>query len=265
MKRAVDFTYLRDDIGDLISESAEGTARVRKIVQDLRDFSRTDASQDWQPADIHQGLDSTLNIASNEIKYKADVVREYGTLPVVECLPSQLNQVFMNLFVNAAQAMPDGRRGTIHVRTGTTATRCGSRSPTTAAASRRMSSTASSTLLHHQARGKGHRPRPVLSYGIVQNHHGNITASSSPETGTCFRITLPVHHMAVPENPHDAHRPATPDRARRPPPPSILCAWMTKPTSCRPCAGCSAPTATPYMWPTAARKASNCSAASTWI
>ncbi len=90
-KARADFAYLREDIGQLISESQEGTERVRKIVQDLRDFSRTDATQDWQPSDIHAGLDSTLNIASNEIKYKADVVREYGTLPLVECLPSQLN------------------------------------------------------------------------------------------------------------------------------------------------------------------------------
>ena len=201
VKRAVDFTYLRDDIGELISESAEGTARVRKIVQDLRDFSRTDASQDWQPADIHQGLDSTLNIASNEIKYKADVVREYGTLPVVECLPSQLNQVFMNLFVNAAQAMPDERRGIIRIRTGTSGDDEG-------------------VWIEIDDNGRGIPPdvidrifdpffttKPVgkgtglglsLSYGIVQKHHGHITASSSPETGTCFRITLPVHHMAVP-------------------------------------------------------------------
>ncbi len=199
VKRAVDFTYLRDDIGELISESAEGTARVRKIVQDLRDFSRTDASQDWQPADIHQGLDSTLNIASNEIKYKADVVREYGTLPVVECLPSQLNQVFMNLFVNAAQAMPDNRRGTIHVRTGHDGDTVwieiaddGSGIPPD------VLDRIFDPFFTTKPVGKGTGLGLSLSYGIVQKHHGHITASSSPETGTCFRITLPVHHMAVP-------------------------------------------------------------------
>jgi PAS domain S-box-containing protein len=108
IKHEADFDYLRDDIHELIRESAEGTERVRKIVQDLRDFSRSDTAQQWQAADLHMGLDSTLNIASNEIKYRADVVREYGAIPLVECLPSQLNQVFMNLFVNAAQAIPTG-------------------------------------------------------------------------------------------------------------------------------------------------------------
>ncbi len=199
IKREVDFTYLRDDIGELIAESTEGTARVRKIVQDLRDFSRTDASQDWQPADIHQGLDSTLNIASNEIKYKADVVREYGQLPLVECLPSQLNQVFMNIFVNAAQAMPDSRRGTIRICTGSTDTEvwieiaddgCGIPPD--------VLDRIFDPFFTTKPVGKGTGLGLSLSYGIVQKHNGHIIASSSPETGTCFRITLPVHHMAVP-------------------------------------------------------------------
>ncbi|MCK6374534.1 MAG: PAS domain S-box protein [Zoogloea sp.] len=199
VKKEVDFTYLRDDIGELINESAEGTARVRKIVQDLRDFSRTDASQDWQQADIHQGLDSTLNIASNEIKYKAEVVREYGDLPLVECLPSQLNQVFMNIFVNAAQAMPDNRRGTIHIRTGLAGDEvwieiaddgCGIPPDVLARIFDPFFTT--------KPVGKGTGLGLSLSYGIVQKHNGRITASSSPETGTCFRITLPVHHMAAP-------------------------------------------------------------------
>src|SRR6185295_3440113 len=89
--------------------------RVKEIVENLKDFSRP-GDDSWQLADLHRGLDSTLKIVSNELKYKAEVVKEYGTVPEVECLPSQLNQVFMNLLVNAAHAIEE--RGLITIRTG---------------------------------------------------------------------------------------------------------------------------------------------------
>ena len=115
LRRESEIDFLKEDVRQLIDESIEGTSRVRRIVQDLRDFSRVD-SPDWQWADLHAGLESTLNVVWNEIKFKADVVRDYGDLPEVECLPSQLNQVFMNILVNAAQAIPE--RGTITLRSG---------------------------------------------------------------------------------------------------------------------------------------------------
>ncbi len=86
-------------------------------VQDLKDFSRVDANLQWEWADLHQGIDSTLNIVNNEIKYKADIVKEYGEIPEIECLPSQINQVIMNIVVNAAQAIGE-ERGCITIRTG---------------------------------------------------------------------------------------------------------------------------------------------------
>jgi signal transduction histidine kinase len=92
--------------------------RVRKIVQDLKDFSHVDTNPDWQSVDLTQGIDSTLNVVNNEIKYKADVVKEYADLPPVQCLPSQINQVVMNLVVNAAHAMSGPERGKITLRTG---------------------------------------------------------------------------------------------------------------------------------------------------
>ncbi|HKJ75602.1 MAG TPA: ATP-binding protein, partial [Gammaproteobacteria bacterium] len=116
LKEEVEVEYLREDLADLVSESREGVRRVKKIVQDLKDFSRV-GQVDWEWADLEQGLDSTLNIVWNELKYKAEVNREYAGLPAVRCVPSQLNQVFMNLLVNAAQAIEE--RGVITVRTGT--------------------------------------------------------------------------------------------------------------------------------------------------
>src|SRR3569623_3221323 len=89
--------------------------RVRQIGQDLKDFSHDDSGK-WAWSDLRKGIDSTLNIVHYEIKYKTQVVKEYGDIPEVECCLSQLNQGFMNLLVNAAQAMYE--RGTILIRTG---------------------------------------------------------------------------------------------------------------------------------------------------
>ena len=93
LKADLDIDYLKEDIPNLMRESRDGIQRVRKIVQDLKDFSRVDARQEWESVDLHAGIDSTLNIVNNEIKYKADVVKHYGALPEVQCLPSELNQV----------------------------------------------------------------------------------------------------------------------------------------------------------------------------
>jgi two-component system NtrC family sensor kinase len=125
LRREIELDYLKEDVPQLMAESCEGIVRVRKIVQDLKDFSHVDAHQEWDWFDLHRGLDSTLNIVSNEIKYRADVLKDYGALPEVQCLSSELNQVFMNLLVNAAHAVQAAHaarqtRGTIQLRTGTT-------------------------------------------------------------------------------------------------------------------------------------------------
>ncbi|CAA9892822.1 PAS/PAC sensor signal transduction histidine kinase (fragment) [Candidatus Methylobacter favarea] len=116
-KQQIDLEFLRTDVLDLLEESHEGATRVKKIVQDLKDFSYVGGEDDWQWINLHAGLESTLNIVNNEIKYKAKVVKVFGDLPEIRCLPHQLNQVFMNLLVNAAQAIDN--EGVITLRTGT--------------------------------------------------------------------------------------------------------------------------------------------------
>ena len=189
-----DLAFLKEDLPALLDESKEGITRVKKIVQDLKDFSRVDTSQEWQLADLHAGIDSTLNIVRNEIKYKADVAKDYGELPQVECLPSQLNQVFMNLLVNAAHAMKDKERGTITVRTGkirddavwieVSDDGCGI-SPENL---KRIFDPFFTT----KPVGKGTGLGLSLAYGIVQKHHGRIEVESKVGQGTTFRVTLPV-------------------------------------------------------------------------
>ena len=117
IRERVELEFLREDIPLLIKESKDGIGRVGQIVRDLKNFSRADANQEWQWANLQQGIESTLNIVANELKYKADVVKEYQDLPDIECLPSQINQVIMNLIVNASQSMGP-ERGIITLRTG---------------------------------------------------------------------------------------------------------------------------------------------------
>ena len=195
VKQDLDFDFLLEDLPSLVLQSRDGIDRVRQIVADLKDFSRLDASQDWQWADLHQGLDSTLNIVNNEIKYRAEVVREYGELPEVECLPSQLNQVFLNLLVNSAHAMPEGQMGRITLRSGY--------DELTQQVWLEVADNGSGISPENMHRlfdpffttkpvGKGTGLGLSLSYGIVQKHHGQITVSSELGKGTTFRIVLPV-------------------------------------------------------------------------
>lgn len=96
--------FILSDTANLISESIEGAIRIKKIVQDLKGFSRSDGDQ-HSPSDINAGIESTLNIVWNEIKYKASVKKEFGAIPLTRCNAGQLNQVFKNIIVFAGKRM----------------------------------------------------------------------------------------------------------------------------------------------------------------
>lgn len=115
-RRDVDF--VRQDAAAIIVESSAGISRIARIVQDLRDFARID-DVEWGLVDIHACLDSTLNVASNALRKKVEVIRQYGVLPLVYCCSGQLNQVVMSILANAIQAMQGS--GHIFVRTGSDA------------------------------------------------------------------------------------------------------------------------------------------------
>lgn len=185
-----DIEFLEEDVPALMSETREGLDRVKKIVQDLKDFSRVDKSDDWEVANLVKGLESTLNIVQNEVKYKATVVKELVPLPDVPCLPSQLNQVFMNLLVNAAQAIPV--KGTITLRSGFDDAQvwievaddgCGMPPDVQARIFEPFFTT--------KPVGKGTGLGLSVSYSIVQKHNGQIVLKSAPGEGTSFRIVLP--------------------------------------------------------------------------
>jgi signal transduction histidine kinase len=196
VRERVELDFLKEDIAALMSESKEGIVRVRKIVQDLKDFSRVDAHQEWQWANIHHGIDSTLNIVTNEVKYKADVVKEYGDIPEIECLPTQINQVVMNIVVNAAHAIT-GPRGRITIRTGTEGDNIRIEiSDNGAGIPKEILSRIFDPFFTTKPIGSGTGLGLSLSYGIIQKHHGRIEVESELNSGTTFRITLPIRHTS---------------------------------------------------------------------
>ncbi len=193
IKKNTELDYLKADIPLLLRESREGIARVHQIVADLRDFSRIDTAHQWEWADLRKGLDSTLNIVANEIRYRADVVKDYGELPKIKCLPAQLNQVFMNLLVNAAQAMPKERHGTIAIRCGAEAAGVWVEIADTGEgiAPDKLNRIFDPFFTTKPA-GKGTGLGLSLSYGIVQKHGGRIDVKSEVGVGTTFRVWLPI-------------------------------------------------------------------------
>jgi signal transduction histidine kinase len=185
-----ELNYIREDVPGLLRECKEGLARVKLIVNDLRDFSRVD-SADWASVDIHAVLDSALQVVASELKYKAEVIKEFAPLPPVLCSATQLGQVFVNLLVNAAQAI-DGR-GTITLRTGTAHDSVWIEiSDTGAGMSAETQKRIFEPFYTTKPVGQGTGLGLSISWDIVERHGGSLEVQSSLGHGTCFRMTLPT-------------------------------------------------------------------------
>jgi signal transduction histidine kinase len=194
VKRSVDLEYVRKDMLELVAESQEGIRRMEKIVGDLKDLSRAEPDDDWALADLHRGLESTLNIVNNEIKYKAIVEKEYGDLPRIECRSSQLNQVFMNLLVNASQAIAE--RGVIRVVTGVQGSEVWvDIIDNGVGIAPELMARIFDPFFTTKPIGTGTGLGLSLSYRIVQRHRGRIEVDSKPGEGTRFRVWLPIRQL----------------------------------------------------------------------
>lgn len=189
LKQRLKIEPIIDDISSLIGESLDGAERVRKIVADLKSFSRVDQAES-QLADLNECLETTLNIVWNELKYKATVIREFGTIPLIRCYPQQLNQVFVNLLINAAQAIE--HQGEIRLRTGATEgavviaisdSGCG--------IPPEIRNRIFEPFFTTKAVGQGTGLGLSISYDIVKKHGGTMTVESDEAKGTTFTITLP--------------------------------------------------------------------------
>lgn len=194
-RKKADIEFLRDDLPSLVAESQEGLSRVTKIVQDLKDFSHVDQAE-HQRADLNAAIESTLNVVWNELKYKAEIVRELGDIPAVACVPAQINQVFMNLLVNAAQAIE--HQGKIFVRSGAENNQAWFEIEDTGQGmSEEVRNRIFEPFFTTKPVGKGTGLGLSISYDIiVKKHGGNLDVRSTPGKGTCFRIWLPIDGKA---------------------------------------------------------------------
>jgi len=201
MREKIDLEFLRDDIPHLLKESKQGIHNVRRIVQSLKDFSRAEISEEWQKYDVNQALEASLKVTYNEIKYRVKVMRRYGELPLIECMPQQLNQVFMNLLTNAAQAIPADRGGQIEIATGHDGASvwievCDDGVGIAPHHLRRIFDPFFTTKSVGSGAGSGTGLGLSLSYGIIQKHHGEISVHSEIGKGTRFRLLIPVRQNA---------------------------------------------------------------------
>ncbi len=194
LKKQKDFDFVHEDIFQLLSESKDGLTRVQDIVQNLKDFSRVGGAG-WGWADLHACIDSTLNIIWNEIKYKCTVVKNYDpALPQVYCIASQLNQVFMNLLVNAAHAIPEKGEIVItteHDATGTVRIHV---SDNGVGIPEENFAHLFEPFFTTKPIGKGTGLGLSIAYGIIGKHHGTIDVASTVGKGTTFTVTLPVEN-----------------------------------------------------------------------
>jgi two-component system NtrC family sensor kinase len=190
-KEELDLEFLFGDIENLVSESCDGADRVRKIVQNLKEFSHID-KEEKTTADLNKGLESTLNIAWSEIKYKAKVEKEYGDIPEVLCYPSELNQIFLNILVNAAQAIEE--QGTITIRTYAEEEYvCIDIADDGAGMPPQVQQRIFDPFYTTKEVGKGTGLGLSMGYSIVVDKHGGqLLVESQEGEGTTFTIKIPL-------------------------------------------------------------------------
>jgi len=198
LKQKLNYAFMREDLQNLVKETQEGVGRVKGIIQDLKDYARTNAAANYVASDIQVGLKSTLNIARAELKNRADVRLELGKLPLVECAPSQIDQVFLNLIVNAAQAMPVGKMGLIDIRTD-----CNDKNVWIEVKDNGLGIPPEvlkkifDPFFTTKDPGTGTGLGLSVSQNIIQQHGGTLTVESTVGVGTTFKITLPIKRPAT--------------------------------------------------------------------
>ena len=188
-----DVDYVLEDLASLFAACDEGVKRTTTIVRDLRSFSRLDKGEASE-VELNQALDTTLNLLRGRLT-GIRVHRDYGELPLVECLDGQIGQVFMNLVANAAEAMGDDGDLTVRTR----ALEADRVAVEIEDSGHGIPEEALSRIFEPffttKEVGKGTGLGLAISYGVVLRHSGTLTVTSEAGRGTCFRMELPVRYQ----------------------------------------------------------------------
>ncbi|MEJ7558260.1 MAG: 7TM diverse intracellular signaling domain-containing protein [Pedobacter sp.] len=196
-KKQIDIVFVRDEIKSLLSGIGEGARRTAEIIRSLKNFSRLDEN-DTKPVDLNEGIASTLVLVKNTFPDHLQVVKDFGDLPPVECLPGKINQVFMNLITNAVHAIkskePKDNEGILSIKTWQDG------------ANVKISIKDSGTGMPDEVKQKIFEPffttKDVgegtglglsIVFRIIENHNGNIDVITKLNQGTEFIITLPIN------------------------------------------------------------------------
>ncbi|MFE1747921.1 ATP-binding protein [Coleofasciculus sp. H7-2] len=201
--KAFDLEFVANDLPKILSSMKMGTDRIRQIVLSLRNFSRLDEAE-MKPVDIHEGIDSTLLILNHRLKRGIEVIKQYGDLPLVECYPAQLNQVFMNILSNAIDALLDQNQQPspqILIQTeietentGSVRVRIGDNGP---GIPPDIQNKLFDPFFTTKPAGKGTGLGLAICAQIMEKHQGKIEVNSQMGRGTEFALVLPSKHPSA--------------------------------------------------------------------
>ncbi|HEY9633392.1 MAG TPA: ATP-binding protein [Coleofasciculaceae cyanobacterium] len=212
---SIDFDFLVEDLPKLLFSMKGGANRIREIVLSLRNFSRLDENG-MKRVNLHEGIDNTLLILTSRVKRGIEVIQQYGELPLVECSPAQLNQVFMNLLCNAIDALEEDYGSWLMVHGNEPSTINNQQSPRIWIRTEvlnqdsvviKVTDNASGILPEIKDQifdpffttkppGKGTGLGLTISYQIITQHQGTIDVNSLPGQGTEVTILLPIQQFA---------------------------------------------------------------------
>ncbi len=210
--KTIDMDFLEQDIQKLLQSMLTGCQRITEIVKSLRNFSRLDEAK-FKSVDIHEGLEATLMILQNRLNSNTqhsgiEVIKEYGELPLIDCFPGQLNQVFMNLLNNAIYALEESKKISSPATKQNHSSRIWIRTEKSSdhkiAIHIKDNANGIPIEIHDKIFNPFFSTKPIgkgtglglsISYQIIESHSGQISVVSDPSWGTKFSIELPIRHL----------------------------------------------------------------------